>query len=124
MKLIVGLGNPGKEYVRTRHNVGFMVIDRLRGQMSGVTVRNRFKSQLAEGFLGTEKLVLLAPRTFVNLSGHAVREARGWFHLPVDEILVVYDDMDLAFGTLRMRASGSAGGHNGYSRHAPLHRRK
>ena len=113
MKLIVGLGNPGKEYVRTRHNVGFMVLDRLRGHMTGVTVRSRFRSQIAEGFLGTEKIALLAPQTYMNLSGHAVREARGWFHLANEDILVVYDDMDLPFGTLRLRSSGSAGGHNG-----------
>jgi peptidyl-tRNA hydrolase, PTH1 family len=113
MKLIVGLGNPGREYVRTRHNIGFMVLDALRGHMTGTNVRNRFRSQIADGFLGADKISLLAPQTYMNLSGHAVREARNWYRLDNADVLVVYDDMDLSFGILRFRSSGSAGGHNG-----------
>ena len=113
MKIIVGLGNPGAEYARTRHNIGFMVVDRLAKDLTNATLRKRFRADMVEGFLDGEKLVLLAPQTFMNLSGHAVREARSWFHLDLEEILVVYDDMDLPFGSLRVRGSGSAGGHNG-----------
>lgn len=113
MKVIVGLGNPGKEYAKTRHNIGFMVLDRMRVDMTLPTEKTRFKSKITEGTRGSEKIVLVAPQTFMNLSGHAVREARGWYHLPLDRIITVFDDMDLPFGTLRMRGSGSAGGHNG-----------
>jgi PTH1 family peptidyl-tRNA hydrolase len=113
MKMVVGLGNPGKEYARTRHNIGFMVLDRIRKEFTTSTERSRFRSNITEGTLGGEKVVLVAPQTYMNLSGHAVREARNWFHVPNDDLIVVYDDMDLPFGTLRMRGSGSAGGHNG-----------
>lgn len=113
MKVIVGLGNPGKEYARTRHNIGFMVLDRIRKDLTGVSEKQRFRSVLVEGTRDGEKLVLVAPQTYMNLSGHAVREVRSWFHLPTDQILVTFDDMDLPFGTLRLRGSGSAGGHNG-----------
>jgi PTH1 family peptidyl-tRNA hydrolase len=113
MKVVVGLGNPGREYARTRHNIGFMTLDRLRQALTNPTERNRFKSQIVEGSYGGEKVVLVAPQTYMNLSGHAVREVRSWYHLPIEDLIVVYDDMDLPFGTLRMRESGSAGGHNG-----------
>jgi PTH1 family peptidyl-tRNA hydrolase len=113
MRVVVGLGNPGKEYARTRHNIGFMVLDRLREDLINVNERSRFKSILVEGSLGGEKVVLVAPQTYMNLSGHAVREVRSWFHLPTEDIIVVFDDIDLPFGTLRLRGSGSAGGHNG-----------
>jgi PTH1 family peptidyl-tRNA hydrolase len=113
MKVVVGLGNPGREYARTRHNIGFMVLDRLRRELASPAEKSRFKSQIVEGVHNGEKMVLVAPQTYMNLSGHAVREVRSWFHLTVDDVIVVYDDMDLPFGTLRMRASGSAGGHNG-----------
>lgn len=115
MKVIVGLGNPGKEYARTRHNVGFMVLDRIRRDLANPSDKQRFKAHITEGFLGGEKIVLVAPQTYMNLSGHAVREVRSWYHLDTDDLIVVFDDMDLPFGTLRMRAEGSAGGHNGLS---------
>ena len=113
MKIIVGLGNPGKDYAKTRHNVGFMVLSHLRDRLSNAGERSRFRSQIVEGTLNGEKVVLVAPQTYMNLSGHAVREVRSWFHAVDDDIIVVYDDMDLPFGTLRLRGSGSAGGHNG-----------
>lgn len=113
MKVVVGLGNPGKEYARTRHNIGFMVLHRLRQDLTNPTERSRFKSNLVEGTLGGEKVVLVAPQTYMNLSGHAVREVRNWYRLPIEDMIVVLDDMDIPFGTLRLRASGSAGGHNG-----------
>ncbi|MEA2512020.1 MAG: peptidyl-tRNA hydrolase, family [Thermomicrobiales bacterium] len=113
MKIVVGLGNPGREYTATRHNVGFMVVNRLARLAQGTAVKKRFRSEIVEGMLDGEKLVLVAPQTYMNLSGHAVREVVNWYHLPVEELIVVADDLDLPFGTLRMRARGSAGGHNG-----------
>jgi PTH1 family peptidyl-tRNA hydrolase len=113
MKIIVGLGNPGKEYARTRHNIGFMVLDRLRKDLANPTERNRFRSTVVEGFVSGEKVVMVAPLTYMNLSGHAVREVRNWYRAADEDMLIVFDDMDLPFGTLRMRADGSAGGHNG-----------
>jgi peptidyl-tRNA hydrolase, PTH1 family len=115
MKIVVGLGNPGKDYARTRHNVGFLVLDRLRSHLTNVSERSRFRSQIGEGSRNGEKVVLVAPQTYMNLSGHAVREVRSWFHASNEDIIVVYDDMDLPFGTLRLRGNGSAGGHNGMS---------
>lgn len=113
MKIVVGLGNPGREYAGTRHNIGFMVVTGLARLAGDTTVKKRFRSELVEGRLDGERIVLVAPQTYMNLSGHAVREVVNWYHLPLDELLVVADDLDLPFGTLRMRARGSAGGHNG-----------
>jgi PTH1 family peptidyl-tRNA hydrolase len=113
LKVVVGLGNPGQEYARTRHNVGFMVIERLKRELDAPAVKHRFKAEITEGRRKSLKLVLVAPQTFMNLSGNSVREVKNWFHLADPDLLVVYDDMDLPFGVLRMRASGSAGGHNG-----------
>jgi peptidyl-tRNA hydrolase, PTH1 family len=113
VKVVVGLGNPGQEYARTRHNVGFMVIERLKRELDAPAVKHRFKAEIIEGRRKSLKLVLVAPQTFMNLSGNSVREVKNWFRLADSDLLVVYDDMDLPFGVLRMRASGSAGGHNG-----------
>jgi peptidyl-tRNA hydrolase, PTH1 family len=111
--MIVGLGNPGKEYASTRHNVGFQVLDRLRPLLNNPTEKNRFRAEVGEGTYKHQKIVLVAPQTYMNLSGHAVREARQWFRVDFSDLLVVLDDMDLPFGTLRIRAGGTAGGHNG-----------
>jgi PTH1 family peptidyl-tRNA hydrolase len=113
VKIVVGLGNPGREYAATRHNIGFMVINRLARVAAGGPVKRRFRSEIVEGLLDGEKLVLVAPQTYMNLSGHAVREVVNWYHAPLNDLLIVADDIDLPFGTLRMRARGSAGGHNG-----------
>jgi PTH1 family peptidyl-tRNA hydrolase len=115
MKVIVGLGNPGREYARTRHNIGFMVLEAFKRDLSLPVDRNRFHAVMTEGRLNSEKIVLVAPQTFMNLSGNSVREVRSWFRVETDHMIVVLDDMDLPFGTLRMRGSGSAGGHNGLS---------
>lgn len=115
MKAIVGLGNPGKQYAETRHNIGFMVVDRLARQFDAPTPKTRFKSLVTEVTIGAEKVVLLQPQTFMNLSGDAVRLMGSWYKLYADEILIVLDDLDLPFGTLRLRERGSAGGHNGLS---------
>lgn len=113
VKIIVGLGNPGQEYVATRHNIGFMVVDRLKRELHATETRKRFRAEIAETFVGGEKLVLVKPQTYMNLSGISAREAAQWYKTTLDEILVVVDDIDLPFGTSRMRAGGSSGGHNG-----------
>ena len=113
MKIVVGLGNPGREYAATRHNLGFMVVDALARRLAASERRNRFHSELIEAFDHKEKVVLLKPRTYMNLSGSAVREAVNWYKTPLDDVMVVVDDIDLPFGSLRMRARGGSGGHNG-----------
>lgn len=113
MKIVVGLGNPGREYVATRHNVGFMVVDELASRLGATERRSRFRAQLTEAFDEGEKLVLVKPQTFMNLSGTSVREAASWYKTRVEDVLVVADDIDLPFGTLRLRPGGRSGGHNG-----------
>ena len=114
LRLVIGLGNPGAKYVGTRHNVGFMALERLAAA-AGSSFRNQARLQglLAEVGSGEQRLRLLMPQTFMNESGRAIRSALDWFGLQPQELLVVVDDMDLPFGKLRLRASGSAGGHNG-----------
>jgi peptidyl-tRNA hydrolase, PTH1 family len=114
-QLIIGLGNPGTKYDRTRHNVGFDLLDILakRWQIS-LSDRKQFQGIYGEGFGGhNAKIRLLKPQTFMNLSGQSVRAAIDWFKLPPESVMVVYDDLDLPLGKLRLRLSGSAGGHNG-----------
>lgn len=113
MKIIVGLGNPGREYAATRHNIGFMVVNQLARISGALGSKKRFRSEIAEATLDGEKLVLVAPQTYMNLSGSAVREVVNWYHAPREDLLVIADELDLPFGILRMRARGSAGGHNG-----------
>jgi PTH1 family peptidyl-tRNA hydrolase len=113
VKIIVGLGNPGREYAATRHNLGFMVVDEVTRRLAATERRNRFRSDLVEAFDGGEKVVLLKPRTYMNLSGSAVREAINWYKVPIEDVLVVVDDIDLPFGSTRLRAKGGSGGHNG-----------
>ncbi len=113
MKMIVGLGNPGDEYVDTRHNTGFKVID-LLAEALGIDVRKKkFGARFGSGELANEKLILLKPWQFMNLSGQVVATAMGFYRLSVDNLLVVTDDMDLQTGRIRLRPKGSAGGHNG-----------
>lgn len=113
MKIVVGLGNPGREYAATRHNLGFMVVDELARRLAVNERRNRFRSELVEAIDGQEKVVLLKPSTYMNLSGSALREAINWYKTPIDDLLVVVDDIDLPFGSMRLRARGGSGGHNG-----------
>lgn len=114
-RLIVGLGNPGKEYEKTRHNVGFRVletfIDSHRDDFDGP--RAKFDSIVLEGKVGREKTILMYPGTFMNLSGRAVQMAAAFWKINPQNILVVYDDKELLFGAIRIRKTGSAGGHNG-----------
>jgi len=113
MKIVVGLGNPGKEYAATRHNLGFMVADELARRTGAAGGRTRFRSQITEGRLAEDKLVLVKPQTYMNLSGHAVREVVNWYHAPREDVLIVLDELELPYGSIRLRADGSAGGHNG-----------
>jgi peptidyl-tRNA hydrolase, PTH1 family len=113
VKIVVGLGNPGREYAATRHNLGFMVVDELARRHTASERRNRFRSDLLEVFDEGRKIVLLKPRTYMNLSGSAVREAINWYKTPLVDVLVVVDDIDLPFGSMRLRARGGSGGHNG-----------
>jgi peptidyl-tRNA hydrolase, PTH1 family len=113
MKIIVGLGNPGREYAATRHNVGFIVVNELARRASAEGTKKRFRSEIREGRLRDQRIVLVAPQTYMNLSGHAVREVINWYHTPLEDVLIVFDDMDIPFGQLRIRPSGTAGGHNG-----------
>lgn len=113
MKLIVGLGNPGLQYERTRHNVGFRVVDRLAEKWSLKWSERRAHAMLASGTVGIEKIVLAKPLTYMNLSGESVGELARWYKLAPEDILVIYDELDLPTGKVRLRAKGSAAGHNG-----------
>ncbi|NLL52613.1 MAG: aminoacyl-tRNA hydrolase [Peptococcaceae bacterium] len=112
MKAVIGLGNPGLKYRNTRHNVGFRLLDTLVKE-TGFSYRDDFRGKLAEGRLNNKRIFFLKPYTFMNLSGLAVRELAGFYKIPGQDILVIHDDMDLSLGKLRLRAKGSAGGHNG-----------
>ncbi len=111
--LIVGLGNPGEKYELTRHNVGFMFIDRLADRMNGSVKKLKFKSLYGDCTLGGVRCLLCKPQTFMNLSGEAVREITSFYKIPVENIIVAFDDVSLNIGTLRIRKKGSDGGHNG-----------
>ena len=113
MKLIVGLGNPGAEYERTRHNVGFRVVDKLAAKHGWKWNERRSRAVLASGTIGTEKVVLAKPLTFMNLSGQTVGELVRWYKVPPEDLLIVHDELDLPVGKIRLRARGSAAGHNG-----------
>lgn len=111
--LIVGLGNPGPEYVRNRHNVGFRVVD-VFAQAHQLTFRRILHQALiAEGRLAGQRVILAKPQTFMNLSGRSVRPLVSYYRVPLNRLLVVYDDMDLPLGSIRLRPRGSPGGHNG-----------
>jgi PTH1 family peptidyl-tRNA hydrolase len=111
--LIVGLGNPGRRYERTRHNAGFMAVERLHDILPSGTARGRFQAEMLETRDGDKRVILAKPQTFMNDSGVAVSQVARWHKVPRDRLLVVYDELDLPFGQIRMRANGSAGGHNG-----------
>lgn len=113
MKLIVGLGNPGGKYERTRHNAGFMVIDRLAAKWGVEFSRKRFEAEAGEARRGAETLLLLKPQTFMNLSGRSVGSAVSFYKTPPAEVLVVHDELDLPFGAVRLKLGGGSAGHNG-----------
>ena len=114
MYLIAGLGNPGREYENTRHNAGFASIDRLAEKNHISIDMKKFQALCGTGYIGGQKVLLLKPQTYMNLSGESLRAACDFFKIdPEQELIVVYDDISLAPGQLRIRAKGSAGGHNG-----------
>jgi len=113
LKVIAGLGNPGLEYAATRHNAGFMALDFLAGQLEGVSWCSNFQALCSVTFYGSEKLLLLKPQTYMNLSGLAVAKAVRFYQIDWSDVLVIYDDMDLTPGLVRLRQRGSSGGHKG-----------
>ena len=113
MKLIVGLGNPGKKYDKTRHNMGFMAIDLLADQAKIDVDKEVFHALMGRGVIFNEDVILFKPQTFMNLSGTAVQEVVHYFKINLEDIIVVYDDMALTPGTIRLRKEGSSGGHKG-----------
>lgn len=113
MFLIVGLGNPGREYENTRHNIGFKVIDNIAKEYNIDINRQKFKGTYGEGFIDGEKVILLKPTTYMNLSGESIREVMDFYKITSEQLLVIYDDISLDVGRLRIREKGSAGGHNG-----------
>lgn len=113
MHLIVGLGNPGAQYENTRHNIGFKVIDNIAKEYNIEINRQKFKGIYGEGFINGEKVILLKPTTYMNLSGESIREVVDFYKLTNEDLVVIYDDISLDVGRLRLREKGSAGGHNG-----------
>ena len=111
--LIVGLGNPGAQYTTTRHNAGFLALDHMAEKLGVRIERTRFKAMTAEVMLGGAHVLLMKPQTFMNLSGEAVREAAAFYHIEPANVIVIYDDINLPVGRLRVRGKGSDGGHNG-----------
>ncbi len=114
LRLVVGLGNPGSKYSGTRHNIGFMALERLAARENvGFRQQSKLHGLLADIGAGQQRLRLLMPQTFMNDSGRSIRAALDWFDFTPEQLLVLVDDMDLPLGRLRLRAQGSAGGHNG-----------
>ena len=113
MKLFVGLGNPGAKYARYRHNIGFMAVDRIAADHGFAPWRSKFQGQLTEGRLGSQKVVLLKPQTFMNLSGQSVGEAMRFYKLDSTDVVVFHDELDLAPGKVRLKSGGGHAGHNG-----------
>ena len=113
MKLIVGLGNPGKEYNNTRHNIGFMCVDEVAKYFNVVFSSNKFNGLYSEFKYNGEKIILLKPQKYMNLSGEVVRDFVNFFKVNLDDVLIISDDLDTEVGTYRFRYKGSSGGHNG-----------
>lgn len=113
MYLVIGLGNPGKKYERTRHNVGFVTIDQAALKLNIKVEKIKFKALIGEGNYKGEKIILAKPQTFMNLSGESVRELINFYKPDLENVFVIYDDIDLDCGKLRIRKKGSAGTHNG-----------
>ncbi|HEY5973618.1 MAG TPA: aminoacyl-tRNA hydrolase, partial [Geobacteraceae bacterium] len=113
--LLIGLGNPGREYMHNRHNVGFMLIDRLAVRLNARGMKVQSKAIVTSALYEEHKLILAKPQTFMNLSGHSVQGLAHFYRIPLPNIMVVSDDIDLPLGTIRIRASGGAGGQRGMS---------
>ena len=115
MKLVVGLGNPGKKYDQTRHNVGFDVLDALAERNAASSAKSKFEGLLQECAVGGQRVLLIKPQTFMNLSGRCVQQTRDFYKVELEDLLLVCDDFNLELGTIRLRASGSDGGQKGLS---------
>jgi PTH1 family peptidyl-tRNA hydrolase len=113
MKLFVGLGNPGDQYARNRHNVGFMALEAIASRHRASNWQRKWQGRLAEATLGTERVLLLMPQTFMNESGRSVAEAARFHKIPPDDIVVFHDELDLAPGKIRVKLGGGVAGHNG-----------
>lgn len=113
MKIIVGLGNPGSQYERTRHNIGFLVVDRLSAIHRILIATKRFKALLGRGLISSQEVLLIKPMTFMNQSGEAVQKALDFFNIAVGDLVVIHDDLDLMLGRLRFKTKGGDGGHLG-----------
>ncbi|MBU5313314.1 aminoacyl-tRNA hydrolase [Tissierella carlieri] len=113
MFVVVGLGNPGKEYTNTRHNIGFDTIDLLAERNNIKINKIKFKSVYGEGIIGSEKVLLVKPQTYMNNSGITVRDIYNFYKVPIDNIIVIVDDIDIDFAAVRIKRKGSAGSHNG-----------
>lgn len=120
MKLIIGLGNPGKEYESSRHNAGFMVADKIReyfstqgGPASGWEFNKKFNADISEGIIGGKKIILVKPQTFMNLSGEAVKKILDFYKLTPADIIVIHDDLDIDLGKYKISANSSSAGHQG-----------
>lgn len=113
MKVIVGLGNPGFKYKHTRHNIGFTVVDHLAKRLQLSLKKNKWQGRSANTFVAGSKVALLQPMTYMNASGEAIRPFLDYYDMTVDDMLVIYDDLDLPTGKIRLRMKGGTGGHNG-----------
>jgi len=113
MRLVVGLGNPGRSYARNRHNIGFMVAAAIARRYGFPAFRSRFKGELSEGVIAGERRLLLCPQTFMNASGESVLAAMSFYKIPPDEIVVIHDELDLRPGKVRVKRGGGNAGHNG-----------
>lgn len=113
MKLIVGLGNPGREYENTRHNIGFMTIDEYANRIGVSITKDKFNGLYADTNINGEKVILLKPQAYINLSGEVIRKYIDFFKINIEDILIIHDDLDLAVGTYKIKPKGSSGGHNG-----------
>ena len=113
MYIIAGLGNPGKKYENTRHNIGFITIDSLASKHNITVDKLKFKALVGEGRISGQKVILVKPQTYMNLSGESIQEVMNFYKVDPENLIIIYDDIDLDLGTLRIRKSGSAGTHNG-----------
>jgi PTH1 family peptidyl-tRNA hydrolase len=113
MHLVVGLGNPGPKYAGNRHNVGFMVVDRLASRLGAPPFKEKFKGVFTKAPLGADDVVLLKPMTYMNVSGESAQPAAAFFRVALEQLVVVHDELDLPFGTLRLKVGGGTAGHNG-----------
>jgi PTH1 family peptidyl-tRNA hydrolase len=113
MWLVVGLGNPGSEYARTRHNIGFMVVDELARRAAAGPPKAKFGAEVCEGSLGAARVTFCRPMEFMNVSGSAVGRVAGFWKVPTERVLVLHDELDLPWGRLRLASGGGPGGHNG-----------